>query len=70
MRPFRLLCAHLPILLCAAIAVAFSSDLELFRPLHTERSFAWFVVVFVPLAVLLALVQLGIWLVWARRRLS
>jgi hypothetical protein len=64
----RLLLAHLPILLSATIAVAFSSDARVFRPLHTEQSFAWFVVVLVPLATLLALVQLAIWLVWARRR--
>ncbi len=69
-RPVRLVLLHLPILVALSITIVFSSDSALFAPLKTERAFAWCVVVFFPLAAVLSLVQLGIWLVWARRRLA
>ncbi len=69
-RPGRLVLLHLPILVALSITIVFSSESALFRPLRTERTFAWCVVVFFPLAALLSLVQLGIWLVWARRWLA
>jgi len=64
----RLLLLHLPLLGASLIALVFSIDIELFRPLKTEFTFGFWVVVLVPISVLLAIVQLVIWGVLLGRR--
>ena len=60
---------HLPGLAALLIAVAFSAEWEVLRPLKTEHTFGWWVVVLAPAAVILAVVQVGIWVTLLARRL-
>lgn len=64
----RLITLHLPGLAALLIAVAFSAEWEVFRPLKTEHTLGWWLVVLVPAAVALGLAQLLIWVVLAVRR--
>jgi hypothetical protein len=70
MQRLRLVLAHLPILLSVALSVVVSPELGLLRSESGEASHAGTGLALVTLAALLALVQLAIWLVWARRRFA
>jgi hypothetical protein len=59
---------HLPGLTALLITVMFSAEWEVFRPLKTEQTFGWWVLVLVPAAVILGLVQVGIWVTLLARR--
>ena len=59
--PVKKLLLNLPVMIALLITVVFSVDAPLFRPLKTEMMFAWMVVVLIPLAVVLFLVQAVLW---------
>ena len=61
MKIARLLALHAPLLTAALLAFVFSADLPLFRPLKTEATYGLWVVVLVPLAILLFIVQVFLW---------
>jgi hypothetical protein len=52
---------NLPLVLGLAITVVFSCEAPVFRSLKTERTFGWWLVLGLPVAVLLFLGQLGLW---------
>jgi hypothetical protein len=70
MHRLRLVFAHLPILLSSAISIGVSPEVGFLRAEGGEPRYAGAGLVLVTLAALLALVQLAIWLVWARRRFA
>jgi len=57
----RKLLGNLPVILGAALVIAFSADLPALRPLKTETSYGLWVVVLVPAAIALLLVQVVLW---------
>lgn len=66
--PVKHLVHHLPLLASLAIAVLVSADWEILEPIRTEAFFGWAVVLLMPAAALLVLLQLVIWVVLAGRR--
>ena len=59
---------NLPILVAAAITVGFSTDLSFLRPLKTEQTFGWWLVVLVPAAIILFVTQFVMWVCWPATR--
>ena len=53
---------NLPLITSLLITVGFSADLAFLAPLKTETTFGLWVVVLVPLAVLLGIAQVVLWL--------
>jgi hypothetical protein len=58
------LVGNLPLVVSAAIMVAFSVDAPLTRALKTEATFGLWVAVLVPAAVVLLVVQILLWVRW------
>ena len=52
---------NLPLIIGLLIMVGFSADLPFLRPLKTETTFGWWVVVMVPVAVFLLITQIVLW---------
>ena len=62
---------HLPLIGALLIAsFIWAVDTGILQGLRNERTFAWFVVVWMPLGAILALVQLILWFVWVGRKIS
>lgn len=59
----------LPGLITTVILTAGSWDAPFLRPLRTELTYGWWVVVLYPLAALLALTQVVLWIGWIVARL-
>ena len=53
---------NLPLITSLVIIVGFSADLPLLEPLKTEATFGLWVVVLAPLAVLLLVTQVALWI--------
>lgn len=63
--------AHIPIAGTLLILLYFALlDTPILNQFRTEETFGWMVVLWIPLAILLGLVQLFIWLRWAARHSS
>jgi hypothetical protein len=61
---------HLPIIVSALITVTFSLDAPFLGALKTERTFGWWLVLLVPLAIILGLSQVAVWAVLLTRRMG
>ena len=65
--PVKHLVRHLPLLAALIIAVCVSAEWKILAPLRSEAFFGWAVLVLMPAAVLLVLLQVAIWVALAGR---